>query len=37
MTGLVALMVAGMVSERWNTRAMLLGSMWASIPSFKLE
>ena len=29
MTGLVALMVAGMVSERWNTRAMLLGSMWA--------
>ena len=29
MTGLVALIVAGMVSERWNTRAMLLGSMWA--------
>jgi len=29
MTGLVALLVAGMVSERWNTRAMLLGSMWA--------
>lgn len=29
LTGLVAMIVAGMVSERWNTRAMLLGSMWA--------
>ena len=28
-TGLVSLIVAGMVSERWHTRAMLLGSMWA--------
>jgi len=29
LTGLVAMIVAGMVSERWNTRAMLLSSMWA--------
>jgi|SaaInlStandDraft_2_1057019.scaffolds.fasta_scaffold01035_5 asparagine N-glycosylation enzyme membrane subunit Stt3 len=29
LTGMVAMIVAGMVSERWNTRAMLLGSMWA--------
>ena len=27
-TGIVAFIVAGMVSERWHTRAMLLGSMW---------
>ena len=27
-TGLVSMIVAGMVSERWHTRAMLLGSMW---------
>lgn len=29
MTGIVAMIISGMVSERWNTRAMLLGSMWA--------
>ena len=28
-TGIIAFIVAGMVSERWHTRAMLLGSMWA--------
>ena len=27
-TGVVALIVAGMVAERWFTRAMLVGSMW---------
>ena len=27
-TGMVALIVAGMFSERWHTRAMTLGSMW---------
>ncbi len=27
-TGLVAVLVAGMFSERWHTRAMLTGSMW---------
>ena len=27
-TGVVALIVAGMVAERWYTRAMLVGSMW---------
>ena len=29
LTGVVALIVAGMVAERWYTRAMLVGSMWA--------
>ncbi len=29
LTGLVALIVAGMYAERWYTRAMLVGSMWA--------
>ena len=29
LTGIVALVVAGMVAERWHTRAMLTGSMWA--------
>ena len=28
LTGVVALIVAGMVAERWYTRAMLVGSMW---------
>jgi len=28
LTGVVALIVAGMVAERWFTRAMLTGSMW---------
>lgn len=28
LTGVVALMIAGMVAERWYTRSMLLGSMW---------
>ncbi len=28
LTGLVALIVAGMCAERWYTRAMLVGSMW---------
>jgi len=28
-TGMVALIIAGMVSERWYTRSMFLGSMWA--------
>ena len=28
LTGMVALIVAGMVAERWYTRAMLVGSMW---------
>lgn len=28
-TGMVALVVAGMVSERWYTRSMFIGSMWA--------
>ncbi len=28
-TGMVALIVAGMASERWFTRSMFLGSMWA--------
>jgi len=28
-TGMVALIIAGMVSERWFTRSMFLGSMWA--------
>jgi len=28
LTGIVALIVAGMVAERWFTRAMLTGSMW---------
>ena len=28
LTGVVALIVAGMVAERWHTRAMLLASMW---------
>ena len=28
LTGVVALIVAGMVAERWFTRAMLIGSMW---------
>ncbi|MDA8546286.1 glycosyltransferase family 39 protein [Euryarchaeota archaeon] len=27
-TGMVALIVAGMFSERWHTRAMTLGSLW---------
>ena len=27
-TGMVALIVAGMASERWYTRSMLIGSMW---------
>ena len=27
-TGMIALIVAGMFSERWHTRAMTLGSMW---------
>ena len=27
-TGVIALMIAGMVAERWFTRAMLTGSMW---------
>ena len=29
LTGVVALIVAGMVAERWYTRAMVVGSMWA--------
>ena len=29
LTGVVALIVAGMTAERWYTRAMLVGSMWA--------
>jgi asparagine N-glycosylation enzyme membrane subunit Stt3 len=29
LTGMVAMIVSAMVSERWFTRAMLLGSMWA--------
>ena len=28
LTGVVALIVAGMIAERWYTRAMLVGSMW---------
>ena len=28
LTGVVALIVAGMVAERWYTRSMLVGSMW---------
>ena len=28
LTGVVALIVAGMVAERWFTRAMLVGSLW---------
>ena len=28
-TGMVAIVVAGMYSERWHTRAMTLGSLWA--------
>ncbi len=28
LTGMVALIVAGMVAERWYTRAMVVGSMW---------
>ena len=28
MTGIVALIVAGMYAERWFTRSMLIGSMW---------
>ncbi|DAC07840.1 MAG TPA: hypothetical protein D7H88_04585, partial [Candidatus Poseidoniales archaeon] len=28
LTGVVALIVAGMVAERWYTRAMFVGSMW---------
>ncbi|MEE3084271.1 MAG: STT3 domain-containing protein [Candidatus Thermoplasmatota archaeon] len=28
LTGVVALIMAGMVAERWYTRAMLVGSMW---------
>lgn len=28
LTGVVALIIAGMVAERWYTRSMLLGSMW---------
>ncbi len=28
LTGMVALIVAGMCAERWYTRAMLVGSMW---------
>ena len=28
-TGMIAFIVAGMVAERWYTRAMLTGSMWA--------
>ena len=27
-TGIIAILVAGMVAERWYTRAMLTGSMW---------
>ncbi len=28
-TGIIAMLVAGMVAERWHTRAMFIGSMWA--------
>ena len=28
-TGIISIIVAGMVSERWYTRAMLTGSMWS--------